>query len=297
MTIPLPSVPVVDSTWLVKHLGDEQLIVIDAVMDNIVGIEPRIYSSLSVIPNAIAVNVEQQLCDRHSPQLHAMPTTEQFNALIQHYQISRDAVVVIYDQQGIYSAPRVWLTFKYMGFDNVFVLDGGLPTWLDNELPVVDKYRTSDAFSALPVSAQSSTFGRNIFCASKRSELLIDKQRILTGLQQSDVSLIDVRSHQRFYAQIPEPRAGVRRGHIPGSINIPFTDVLEHGRFKDRDSLLELFDAHIDQQSSAIIYSCGSGITACIVMLASILVGYHNVCLYDGSWAEWGSDHALPINS
>jgi thiosulfate/3-mercaptopyruvate sulfurtransferase len=259
------------------------LVLLDASMQTVIGREPIVYEQPAYIPGAQALDLEQEFCDQASSQVHAFPTADIFANAARRLGINRDSRVVIYDNQGIYSAPRAWWIFKTMGVEQVAVLDGGLPQWLAQGHEVVAE------LASPPVTGN--------VCAQYDTSHIINSQQLLAQLQQPDACIIDVRSAERFAGKAPEPRPGVRSGHIPGSINIPFANVLDGNRYKTAAQLRALFAQQLPDMPKPLVFSCGSGITACIVLLAAVIAGFDRPVLYDGSWAEWGSDPELPIET
>ncbi|MCG8519504.1 MAG: sulfurtransferase [Pseudomonadales bacterium] len=277
----MPS-PLVTTDWLQGNLDNEQLVLIDASMTNVVGKEPITYDHPLFIPGSRRIDLEGTLCDTGSSQLHAFPTEAQFTAEARRLGIGPDSLVVLYDNQGIYSAPRAWWIFRSMGLTDVCVLDGGLPQWLAEGRETVD--------TPIADAATGHSVTGNLDANRVR-----DAAYVLQHLESEEVAVIDARSRARFLAQAPEPRPGVRGGHIPNSFNLPFTEVLDDYRFKPADQLTARFtdlELHPDSQ---LVFSCGSGITACIILLAAELAGFKALSLYDGSWADWGSNETLPI--
>lgn len=276
--------PLVSTAWLEANLFDANVIVLDASMDTIIGKAPIEYEQFVAIPRAQQFDLEKVYCDLTATQIHAMPTVEQFNQRIAPLGIDSDSTVVIYDNQGIYSSPRAWWMFKVMGFKRVFVLDGGLPQWL------IERRMTADSYY------RDEVLQRGDFQAEYQAGLVCDITHMLIRFDADDVQVFDARGGARFHGQVPEPRANVRSGHIPGSINLPFAQVLEGHKLKEIEALQALFDQQDSESHIERIFSCGSGITACILILASIASGHARAVLYDGSWAEWGSHQQMPIS-
>lgn len=273
--------PLVDCHWLADRLGQSNLVLLDASMKTVIGREPVLYEQPCYIPGAQVLDLEQALCDTDSTQVHAFPSAEIYQRVARSLGINQDSLVVIYDNQGIYSAPRAWWIFNTMGFEQVFVLNGGLPQWLDQGRQVVNE------------PAAPGQPGNVV--ADLQADQLCGCERVLAVMQDNSSAIVDVRSSARFLGQAAEPRAGVRSGHIPGSYNLPFADVLTDQGYLSESQLRERFTQLLPTSANQLVFSCGSGITACIVLLAAVLAGYQTVCLYDGSWAEWGASADLPI--
>ncbi|MBD1387826.1 sulfurtransferase [Neiella sp. HB171785] len=271
----------VTTEWLSEHLQDDDLVLFDASMATVVGIEAIEYDQQPLIPNSYKLDVEQELCDLSSSQLHALPTPAQFNAFAKRVGLSAESIVVVYDNQGIYSAPRAWWLLKVMGVDRVYVLNGGLPKWLAEKRATTTTYLLDSNQGTLQAAYQP--------------QRVCDAAAVLAQLTDSDSMVVDARSAGRYQGSAPEPRAGLRSGHIPGSVNIHFAELLHERQMKPLAELEVIFDDQLNSKQQPLIASCGSGITACIVLLAAAQVGYQNLCLYDGSWTEWGADDQLPI--
>lgn len=288
--------PLVDTQWLETHLYDEDVVVLDASMTVVIGKEPILYDDLVCLPRTRKFDLETVFCDLDSPQVHAFPPRSTFFKEIAQLGIRPTDTVIIYDNQGIYSSPRAWWIFKVMGFDKVFVLDGGLPQWQQEDR------LTSSRYQSLGIDFQVSDIASTLIGVNQElsASRVCDAQTVLAMLNSGraqadgDTVIIDARGAGRFLGQVSEPRAGVRSGHIPHSVNLPFAQVLDGYKLKSTAELASIF-AEIAGEKPLRVFSCGSGITACILILASVVSGHDNAVLYDGSWADWGSDHSLPI--
>ncbi|UXK07666.1 sulfurtransferase [Shewanella putrefaciens] len=280
--------PLVSTQWLEAHLTDPYLVLLDASMEIVIGKEPLIYDEPICIPRSRRFDVEEQFCDKTSTQVHALPTFAQFIQGIAQLGIEPDSVVVIYDNQGIYSSPRAWWTFKVMGFNRVYVLDGGLPQWIEEDRIISSRYQAEGVdYGPTDVDTLADVL-------QYHPERVMDAEAVLKRIEDPDTAIIDARGAPRFLGQVSEPRPGVRSGHIPRSVNLPFAQVLDGNKIKTVSELQSIYQG-LAADKSARIFSCGSGITACILILASVAAGHTNPILYDGSWADWGSRTDLPI--
>lgn len=234
-----------------------------------------------LIPHSIFFNIEGAFSDHSNPLPHTMVNATTFEREARALGITTDSIVVIYDRWGIYSSPRAWWMFRAMGHTNTFVLQGGLPTWKAKQLPVASKH------------IDTATFTKGNFVAKPQKEYWTNKKDILRGLQQKENTIIDARSAGRFAGSNPEPRAGLRSGHIPDSHNLPFDEVLAGTHFKSVPELQKIFEPLI--RDKPVVFSCGSGISAAIIALAAQQLGHENLSIYDGSWSEWGADENVPI--
>lgn len=273
---PQASFPTVVSTaWLADNLHSPELVLLDCSMRKVVGKEPIVYEQLAVIPGAQQLDLEQQLVDIRAPLPNTFPTAEQVTAVMQRLGVTPTSLIVLYDNQGIYSAPRAWVILKAMGHRQVAVLDGGLPQWLAEQRPSVASY--------------AQPRGKGDFVAQFEGSWLVSKQQVEAALQSAHIGIVDARSAERFHGLKAEPRADMRSGHIPGSCNLPFTQLMQGYRFAPAEQLANAFNHLGLQHRQVLLFSCGSGITACILLLAAQVAGVEaELKLYDGSWAEWG---------
>ena len=274
--------PIISTSWLENNLHDEQLIILNTSMRKVVGKKPIEYSKPTYIPKSKRFDLENVFCNVASSQHNAFPTQEQFTQEAQKLGINSDSTIVLYDNQGIYSSPRAWWIFQAMGFKNAVVLDGGLPQWLlENRVAVAD------------LSNEHTEKGN--ISGVYQSTLVCDSNYIIENMTSDKMAIVDARSAVRFTGKSEEPRAGVRSGHIPNSLNLPFAQILDGHCFKSSQQLSDIFSNLQLKKDDEVIFTCGSGITACIIMLAAQIADYQHTTLYDGSWSDWGSDETLPV--
>ena len=216
------------------------------------------------------------ISDHSTPLPHMAPSPDQFAAAVGQMGISETDHVVIYDRQGLFSAARVWWTFRLMGHEKVQVLRGGLPAWKAAGFPVTDQI-------SIPYPTT--------YAARHAAENIININNIQKLLEANDSLILDARPKARFEGTAPEPRTGLRSGHMPGSRNLPFGELLRDGALKPKEELDAIFQSCGVSDTGPIVTTCGSGVTAAIISMALFEAGHTSVRLYDGSWAEWGQDN------
>ena len=260
--------PIVSVEWLHKHLNANNLIVLDGTI-------VKTFDALQQqIPNARFFDIKQKFSDTSDPFPSAFPSEVQFQKEARKLGVNKDSAIVVYDDKGIYSSARVWYLFRAFGFNNVAVLNGGFPEWL--------KAGYATEYMNLYEG------GAGDFEAKMQPNFMQFFDDIQKASKNETHKIIDARSSDRFNCTEPEPRAGLRMGTIPNSVNLPFTDLLENGVLKSKKDLAKAFYM-VAEQDDPIIFSCGSGITACVLALGAEISGYKNSSVYDGSWTEYGS--------
>ena len=263
----------VSAKWLYENLSSPNLAVLDASIKKVIASSEDSIAEIQ-IPQTRFFDIKKKFSDVNAPFPNTMPSEAQFNEAAQEIGINNNSAIVVYDDKGIYSSARVWYMFKAMGHNNIAVLDGGLPEWLRLNYPVVEKtdYKGS----------------KGNFIGSLNADLFKSFNDVALATHDEHISILDARSSDRFNCSVPEPRAGLRRGHIPNSISLPYADLLNNGILLPKNELKKLMNSHLDS-NNATIFSCGSGITACVLALGADICGYKNYAVYDGSWTEWGS--------
>ncbi len=271
----------VSTEWLGAHLKDPDLRILDGTWflptDKR---DARAGYDAAHIPGARFFDIDE-ISDHRSSLPHMVPPVEKFMSRMREMGVGDGHQVVVYDQHGLMSAARVWWLFRLMGQKNVAVLDGGFPKWLSEQRPTED----------LPPVIRDRHM-----TVRRQNSMVRDVTQVAAAAKLGDHEILDARSAARFRGDAPEPRAGLRAGHIPGSKNIPYIELLNQGlTMKSPDELRAVFAAANVDLSKPVITSCGSGISAAVINLALERIGKSNHALYDGSWAEWGGAPTVPV--
>ncbi|WP_245295515.1 3-mercaptopyruvate sulfurtransferase [Rhizobium rhizosphaerae] len=266
--------PVVSFDWLEQRLGTAGVKVVDASWYLPAHKrDPKAEYAAAHIPGAVFFD-QDAISDPTSSLPHTLPAPEAFAAAVGALGLSDSDTIVVYDGPGYFSAPRAWWMLSVMGAANVFVLDGGFDAWKAEGRPV------SDAETAIEPAVFSARFDEKTVTSFQDM-----KSIVASGSRQ----IADARSAGRFSGEEPEPRAGMRSGHMPGARNLPIGQLTEGGKLKSPEALRETFTAAGIDLDAPVVTSCGSGVTAAVISLALNSLGHENHTLYDGSWAEWGS--------
>ncbi|MBA6415386.1 sulfurtransferase [Colwellia sp. 6M3] len=261
-------------------LGSENLVILDASIPPVGNMAaPENSWPEYRIPSARRFDLNKDFSDPISTLPHTMPTSEHFEQAAKALGINQQSQIVVYDDLGLFSAARAWYMFRAMGHKNIAVLDGGLPYWLKLKKPIDERSNFIDDTPKVVAGNFGAKAQVDFFCNWQDVE----------AQTRSQVNLIlDARANRRFTGADAEPRSGVRSGHMPNAKNLPYNDLLTHGRLKSPDELAEIF-TDINTDKKAMIMTCGSGVTACVLALAADIVNIKDVRVYDGSWSEWGS--------
>lgn len=275
---------IVETEWLASHLNAPGVVVLDGSMHlPTAKRDAKAEYSAEHVPGAIFFDIDE-ISDENSRLPHMLPSAAKFASRMKAMGIGDGMKIVVYDSEGLYSAARVWWMFRIMGHDDVAILNGGLKKWKAEGRPLED---------GVPPRRSERHF-----TARYHADLVRSVEDVKALIGNPSVQIVDARSAARFEGTVPEPRAGLRSGHIPGARNVPFTSLLRaDGTLKPAEVLAKVFaDAGVDP-GKPVVASCGSGVTAGVVAFALAMLGHPDAAVYDGSWTEWGADARLPIET
>lgn len=268
----------VSVSWLKENINNPNMVVLDASIPVVT--ENSKTAKETNITGARFMDLKNIFSDVEANLPNTMPSPKQFEVACRNLGINENSIIITYDTKGIYSSPRAWFLFKTMGHAAIAVLDGGLPEWM------------KDGGSCSLAYAQNYPLGN--FKSNFDPKRLKNASSILDNIRSGKYLVIDARSEDRFLGKVPEPRTHLKRGHIPKSINLPFSKLIKDGKFLTQQELKTTFkDAFVGDYP--LLFSCGSGITACILLFAANLVLENELFLYDGSWSEWGEGDEYPV--
>lgn len=258
--------------WLKDNIAAPNLVILDGSIPKVTANEDT--SNDVQITGARFFDIKHRFSDTEAPFPNTVPSAAQFNHEAQNLGINANSAIVVYDDKGIYSSARVWYLFKAFGHNNIAVLDGGLPEWINKGLPLENK--------------QNRQQEKGDFEGKYNPNYFKFFEDILKIEEDKDYQILDARSYDRFHGAVPEPRAGLRSGNIPNSKSLSFKELMRGNYMKTEHEIKEIL-ASFNINNKKLVFSCGSGITACILALAAEIAGYRNTSVYDGSWTEYGT--------
>jgi thiosulfate/3-mercaptopyruvate sulfurtransferase len=279
MSLKIPS-PKVKAKWLYHHLEDENLIIFNATIPKVTDKENLSLKENYKIKGAVFFDIKNTFSDKEAAFPNTILSPEKFQDKAQEIGVNNNSCIIVYDEIGIYSSARVWWMFQLMGFTNIAVLNGGFPAWKSKDYPVDQKHLIN--------------LNKGDFKSFYQPDKIKFTKDVLENIKNKESIVLDARSKGRFYAIEPEPRNDIRGGHIPGSVSLPYSEILDHQYLKSDEDLKTIYQ-DLNKLNKPIIFSCGSGITASVLALGAEIAGVKKYAVYDGSWTEWGSTNHLPI--
>ncbi len=267
--------------WLFEHHDDQDLVIVDVsapMPTQDIDYHQRYLERH--IPGAHFFDLDE-IADKTTSLPHMLPSDTLFSETLTQLGISNNTTVILYDIGNLFSAPRGWWTFTTLGCHKVRILAGGLQAWIESGFPLEQGDVTS-----IPALTP--------FVVKRHDQRCVNQQQVLNNITTKQRQIVDARSADRFYGRAPEPRPGLRGGHIPESKNVPWDLLVTNGQLKENAQLKQIFEQADVDLSQPIIVTCGSGMSAAILFLALAILGCQDIALYDGSWAQWAAVNTLP---
>lgn len=282
--MPKTQTSLIETEELARELHAPDLVILDASWHMPAeGRNARAEYLAEHIPGALFFDIDE-IADTNSNLPHMLPSPEKFSSRMRSMGIGDGSRIVVYDSAGLFSAARVWWTFRVMGVQDISVLNGGLPKWKREGHPLE--------------SGEPTARTARHFTARRNADLVRDLSDMKSLIKDRTAEIVDARAAERFAGKAPESRAGLRSGHIPGAHNLPFAKLIaKDGTLKPAPEVERLFEEAGVDLSKPVVASCGSGITASVLALALAEIGHRRTSVYDGSWSEWGADQNLPIET
>ena len=273
--------PLVSTQWLAMNIDNPNIKILDATwhLPN-AGRNAKEEYANAHIKGASYFDIDE-IADLNNPLHHSLPNDEKMASRVRSFGISNTNHVIVYDNSDASTAARVWFMFKNFGHENVSILDGGINKW------TLEGNQTTNDITVTPSGH---------FIAKSKEENLRNLDQIMDNIDSQKEQVVDARASGRYNGTAPEPREGLKSGHIPGSLNVPFNQLLNEDRtYKTNEEIKDIFENSGVDLNKPIITSCGSGVTACVLLFALDQIGHKQKALYGGSWSEWGAHPDTPV--